>query len=215
MGKFKTVIFDFDGTLADTKKGIAETVNKVLAERGIPAVPEGDVYGFIGVGVEKLFAGLAKGADERTIAGMSKRYVELYNADARGMGELFPHVKETLLALKRAGLTLAVGTSKRHKSTELMLERLGIRGLFSAVVAVDDVKNGKPAPDIAERALELTGTRNEDALLVGDTTYDIEMGRNAGIKTCAVTYGVHPRKLLEKAEPDFILGDIRGILGIL
>ncbi|MFH1224658.1 MAG: HAD-IA family hydrolase [Candidatus Diapherotrites archaeon] len=212
---FRLVIFDLDGTLADTKEGIAKTFNKVLAERGIPAVPAERIYNTVGLSVEELFDELVE-SGRRGRAEMVNRYLEIYKEDALGKGRLFPGAKEALFALKRAGLTLAIATGKRHESAELMLEKLGIRKLFAAVVAVDDVENGKPAPDIAERVLELTGMRKEDALIVGDTVHDIEMGKSAGIKTCAVTYGVHSRAALEKAEPDFMAdkaGEIITIAG--
>lgn len=210
---FKLIIFDLDGTLADTKEGIAETFNKVLAERGIPPVPAERIYNTIGLSVEGLFDELLRG-EEHDRAEMVARYLEIYKAEALGKGRLFPGAKKTLLALKRTGLTLAIATGKRHESAELMLEKLGIRKLFATVVAADDVKNGKPAPDIAERVLELTGMQKEDALLVGDTTHDIEMGKRAGIKTCAVTYGVHSREALEKAKPDFMVDKAEEIITV-
>ena len=125
---------------------------------------------------------------------------------------LFPGVRETLENLHRAGHTLAIATGRGHVSAENFCRDMGILPLLSDIVADEDVVNKKPHAEPVLVLLNRHGAKREDALVVGDTDYDIRMGKAAGVKTCGVTYGNHSRERLSAAGADFIIDDFRELL---
>ncbi len=201
--EFKLIIFDFDGTLADTKKGILASANAALEHHGFPKAAEKDVYPLIGLTLEEIFSKLAKNASPAQIPEIVAHYRKIYNSTAPKNTALFPGMKETLESLKAEGKLLAIATSKRQEGVNLMLDELGIRRFFSMVVTEEQVAGKKPAPDMVQKILQETGTPAAQALVVGDTVYDVQMGKNAGAKTCAVTWGAQSKEQLALSKPDF------------
>ena len=135
----------------------------------------------------------------------------LYNTD--GAVLLYPGVKETLAELKRRGYILTIASSRSHASLAEYVENLGLSPYISFILGADDVKNGKPDPEPVEKTLEKFEMQPHEAIVIGDTAFDIHMGRNAGTKTCGVTYGNGSRESLEDA--DFIIDDFRSLPDII
>ncbi len=211
---FKLIVFDFDGTLADTSALIWSTMNRALAENGFPAVSHKKLRPLVGLTLEQMLSIIAKAASERQVAKIAADYREIY-LEAPKSARLYPGVRETLENLKAEGKILAIATSKSQKGLNAMLDALELHAFFSAVATQDMVARKKPSGDMVQKILSETGMRAEDALVVGDTVYDVEMGKDAGAKTCAVTYGAQDEKMLLQAKPDFVIsriGDLRGIV---
>ena len=118
---------------------------------------------------------------------------------------LYPHVKETLEDLKKRGVTLTIASSRSHASLTQYVENLGLSSSISYILGADDVKNGKPDPEAVNRILGIFHFKPEETIVVGDTVYDIMMGRNAGTLTCGVTYGNGSRESL--ADADWLIDD--------
>ena len=124
---------------------------------------------------------------------------------------MFPGVLEMLEHLSQCGIRMAIVTSRDRLSLDLILQNNGIDKYFETEVTVDDHLTPKPAPDMVLALLERMEIRADETLVVGDTTFDIEMGNRAGCRTCAVTWGNHSRELLQSARPDMIIDDLDSI----
>ena len=124
---------------------------------------------------------------------------------------MFPGVTAMLEQLAERGIRMAIVTSRDRHSLDLILQNNGIDKYFETEVTVDDHLTPKPAPDMVLALLERMDIEATETLVVGDTTFDIEMGNRAGCKTCAVTWGNHSCELLQSARPDMIIDDLDSI----
>jgi len=132
------------------------------------------------------------------------------NLDVTRDAYLLPGVKQTLASLHAKGFYLFVATSDGHDRTEKMLSHLGIAEYFKLIVAADDVKNPKPAPEAVEVCAKSANVSPKDLIVVGDTPQDAIMGRKAGAKTIGVLTGVAPRADLEKY-CDLVISGVKNI----
>ena len=205
------IYFDFDGTLADTTEGIVRCTLTTLEKLGLPASTPERIRSVIGLPLTGCFAHGTDTPPER-IDEACATYRRMFNEIAIPYTTLYPGTNETLAALQARGLTLALCTSRSNNSLNALLQVLGIRAHFSTIVTNEDVTHPKPAPDIALLALERMGARAEETLVVGDTVFDLQMGRTAGCRTCGVTWGNQDRVKLRTEDPDLIIDDYRELL---
>jgi phosphoglycolate phosphatase len=211
----KTLILDFDGTLADTKAGIIQTVQATLDCLNIPKADEHKIKNLAGLSLRETFS-LATALTENSILDKAiELYREKYAQISRDTVKLFPDVKEVLEKLFDRGIIITVASGKGKDALTVLLDRLEISRYMTMVLGEQDVKNGKPAPDMALLILEKTKSAPEETLVVGDTVYDIAMGKEAGCITCGVSYGNHPEVRLAALKPDFIIGGFAEIVEIL
>ncbi len=210
--KFDLLIFDFDGTVADSKHGIEKTVNRTLELNGFAKAPEKQVHSLIGLPLEEYFPRLLPHASGSQIEKLISDYREEYKKIAVESTSLFPEMKQVLEELRERGAVLAVATSKRKASLELMVRHLELEGFFKATVCADEVRGKKPDPESVEMILEKTGFEKKQALMIGDSVYDVQMGKAAGVKTCAVSWGAERAEELEKEKPDFLVHDAKALL---
>ncbi|HEX2987986.1 MAG TPA: HAD-IA family hydrolase [Chloroflexota bacterium] len=212
---YKALVFDLDGTLVDTPAGIARTIARVLANRGYPVPSSEEVYQMIGLPLVDSFLRFLP-ADARSIAPECVvEYRDLYERIEIPATTLFPGVGETLARFQAAGVRMAVATAKLTRVAESTLAHSGARGYFDAVLGGDCVSEPKPHPQLALSALARLECSPESALVVGDTSYDIQMGKAAGTATCGVTYGVQPRTQLAGASPDYLIDRFAELAAIL
>ncbi len=226
-----TLLFDFDGTLADTTRTILKAMSLTIAELGLPQTSEEQMRSGIGL---PLRACIKKAGD--VPEELADRAADLYHyyfkqvafgtqqIDALGEGlkektegaaVLYDGVKETLALLREQGYVLGIATSRKGETLQLFLRHFGILEWFSAIATVDNIARPKPEPDTVLYDLAKLGRKPEETLVVGDATYDILMGRNAGCRTCAVTYGNQGRDLLQTASPDWIIDSMRELPALL
>ena len=214
----RNLLFDFDGTLADTSEGIVRCTQATLREMGIAASTPARIRSTIGLPLGQCFEHGTDTPPER-IDEACLTYRRLFNEIAIPCTTLFDGVAETVAALHDEGYRLAICTSRSSASLEKLLEVHGIGAYFSAHTCNDDVLQGrakpKPAPDLALLLLGRLGARAEESLVVGDTVFDLEMGRRAGCRTCAVTYGNQDRARLMTASPDAIVDRFPDLPGSL
>lgn len=210
----KTLILDFDGTIADTQNVIQATVRDTLAQLNLPAVDEAEIRKVIGLPLGEMFVKAAGITDSTMIKRCIDTYRACFMSHCEGNISLYPGVADTLGCLKQAGLTIAIATSRSRDSLIPMLRTLGIHRLIDMAVAVEDVEHAKPAPDMVLKILDATGADKARTLVVGDTTFDIGMGLSAGCVTCGVTYGNHSREQLLTASPDYIIDSFESIAEI-
>ena len=198
------ILFDFDGTLADTAPGIVATLRASFETMGCPVPPQHAMVQTIGLPLPQAFSKLGNFSEEETVRAVSI-YTELFMKHEIPSITLFPNVKDTLATLYRKGVRMAIVTSRNRHSLELILKQNHIGQFFDTNVTFDDGITPKPAPDMVEPLIHRMGLSPDRTLVVGDTTFDIEMGNRAGCHTCAVTYGNHDLSKLQSALPDFII----------
>lgn len=201
------VLFDLDGTLIDTPNAIVSTFTDTFAALGIHGVTADAIRGTIGRPLEEAFAHLiGQPPTAVTVEAAVQRYQALYRErivpQARALR--YPGVAEGLARLRANGMPLAVATSKFTASAELLLTAAGIRDHFAMVVGADAVTQPKPAPEAGLLIAAELGYPPNRAIMVGDTTHDLLMARNAGMRSIAVTYGIHSAAQLEAAEPTWM-----------
>lgn len=215
MDGISLIILDFDGTLADTQPLILRSLQGTIAELGLPSRTDAKCASIIGLPLKECFVKLLN-ADDPLATRCCEVYRRLFDEyNHPGTVTLFPHVEETLHELHRRGLQLAICSSRARATLDRFVQSFGFDKIVQAVVSVDDVPHGKPYPDPALRVLELTGCRPEEALMVGDASYDIQMGRAAGCLTCGVTYGNQPAEQLSKVGADYLIDDFQELLYLL
>lgn len=191
MTPLKAIIFDLDGTLVDSARDLQDATNILLAEEGLQPISLDEVKSMIGDGVAKLVerAIAATGGDLARLPALVGRFLKIYEANASRYTEAYPGVPDTLEGLKRLGLPLAVVTNKPYAATIDILEVLGLRAFFGAVVGGDTLPERKPHPAPILMALDRLGVSPEEALMVGDNYHDVQAAHAAGVRAFAVTYG--------------------------
>ena len=212
------MIWDFDGTLADTFVAIRIAVDRALAAHGLPPADEATLRSSIGLSLPRVFerlVGAEVAADGRLVEGLVAAYRREFVQAGVEHAALFPGVDELLADLEEAGVPSAIATSKGRMTIELMLDRLGIARRFACVVSDDDVRNPKPDPEMVVTACAACGRRPADAVVVGDTPFDIEMGRAAGAATIGVTWGNTPRAELAAARPTHLVDEVAELRPLL
>ena len=208
----KLIIFDFDGTLGDTRDLIIKTMQQTIHALGLESRTDGQCGAMIGLPLKQAFTDLIPMSDE-----MGERCVDTYRRifnenNAVYKVPVFPNVLETLYRLHEKGYILTIASSRSHRSLQEFVNDMHLNELIPYILGADDVKEAKPHPDPVLQTLETFGCKAEDALVVGDTWYDIEMGKRAGVKTCGVTYGNGTREELINAGANYVLDDISELL---
>lgn len=205
----KTIILDFDGTIADTRNSIIETVQATLSELHLPLADHAKIKELIGLPLKDTFEKAACIDNADTVSKAIMIYRKRYDDISLKTVKLFPNVKETLQLLYEKGTTITVASSKGKDALNKLLERLDIKSYITFVFGEQDVIHKKPAPDMALHILEATKSKPDETLVVGDTVYDIAMGQGAKCLTCGVTYGNHSRMQLQQQKADYIIDDFK------
>jgi len=208
------IIFDFDGTITDSKRDIAGAQVWVLQQLGVTMYRPEDLYRHVGKTLEETFSLLLPPALHGRIPDAAQMYAEYYRPRSLDTTTLFPGVKDTLVALLERGKRLAVASTKKGAGIKRATDHFGITGLFVQLQGSDGFAH-KPDPAIINKILDDQRWENGDTLMVGDTDKDILAGKNAGVTTCAVTYGSLPEDELQRYAPDFIISRFPDLLAIV
>lgn len=215
--RFDAIVFDLDGTLADSAADISLALRRAFEDLEIRVVKP--IESLVdGSPLEEIFAVAAPGADHLLFDRFVSRYRAHYHATGHSQTRLYPGVIETLEALSMLAPRprLAIATAKRPEAARGLAAATGIAGYFDVI----DGSGGtamrhKPAPDLllsVSRALDVDPTRS---LMIGDTARDILAGRAAGMRTAAVLYGLGSREDLSAAAPDHTFEDIEDVLSLV
>jgi HAD superfamily hydrolase (TIGR01509 family) len=204
---FPVYLFDVDGTLVDSAPDICGAIRDTLNIWGLQEVSEPYLRSYIGRHLRDLFLDL--GFREEQIDPMIVDYRRIYPARDHCFTRLYPGVKE---ALESLGGRKSTATTKGTPTTRYVLEKFGLLPHFDHVQGTDGFP-AKPEPDVLLKSIEILGVCPEDCLLVGDAPTDMEAGRRAGVKVCAVTYGYGLREDLAQWSPDYWVEDLRELAG--
>jgi HAD superfamily hydrolase (TIGR01509 family) len=210
---FPNIIFDFDGTLTDSRRDIAGAQLWALEQLGHRNIREEDLYPLIGKPLHDTFARILPGEEHYRIPEAIAYYAEYYTPRALKTTVLFPGVRETLTLLRERGHHLAVASTKKGQGILRATEHFGITSLFDLLQGSESLPF-KPAPDVVLAILRSQDWSPNETLMVGDTDADILAGRSAGVATCGVTYGALSREALVAFQPDYILDTITGLPSI-
>ncbi len=208
MKEITTILLDIDGTVLDTRDFIMEAAEYTLLKFG-HNVPTRSV---IAKNVGKKFPDF-----HFALTGSNKdvdKFIEVYrNFQIKNyhLSKIFPNCLETLKKLKKKGYKIGAVTSRSKKTSYQTLANSGISDFFDVVISAEDTKELKPDPAPLLKALEFLKEIPERAVMIGDSHFDIEAGKNAGTKTIRATYGFHTDDL-HKPEPDFFIDDIKDLL---
>jgi phosphoglycolate phosphatase len=183
------LIFDLDGTLADTRADLTTAVNLTRARYGLPPLTVETLSGYVGDGVRKLVERSLQGTDadlEEALAMYRGFYLDCMLDETA----LYPGAEQGLQSLFEEGHRLAVLSNKPGDPSRTILRHLGVDRLFVRILGGGDLPNLKPAPDGILALIEETGVGSENVWMIGDHHTDLEAAHNAGVKSGFVTYGI-------------------------
>lgn len=211
---YKTLILDFDGTIADTRESIVQSMKFVADRLHIKDIDDTCIKSLIGLPIKTTFEKIFQ-LDEKLIQDAIFFYRNHYNNTAIDTISLFENVKDALLDFHHKGVNLTIASSKGKKALIEILIKQNIDDLFSFVGGEEDVRNKKPAPDMVNLIIDRYHCLPNECLVVGDTVFDIEMGKRAHADTCGVTYGNNTREQLENKRPNYIIDHFKCLSDIL
>lgn len=212
----RLVVFDVDGTLVDSQNHIHAAMSHAFAAIGLPLPPRDRILAIVGLSLPEAMARLVPEHGPDTRAGLVEAYKQSFGTLRAGpLSPLFAGAAETLAALGgRSDVLLGVATGKSRRGLTHILDAHGLSGHFVTAQVADDHPS-KPHPAMLHATLADTGARAERAVMIGDTSYDIEMGRAAGFHTIGVTWGYHRPEVLEAAGAGQVIADFAALLPAL
>lgn len=202
---FDLVLFDFDGTLADSYAAIAASVNHVRQRFQMPTMPVEEIKRFVGRGAHHLLSHTVPGVDGDTAFAL---YREHHPQVLLSGTELLEGARDVLHWLQNSGVGCGICSNKPVQFTRELVQGLGIATLFQVVLGPEDVVARKPAPDMVLEAMKRTARAPARTLYVGDMSVDIQTGRGAGVTVWCVATGSETWDEIEQASPDQLFRDM-------
>jgi phosphoglycolate phosphatase len=194
------LIFDWDGTLIDSSEKIITSMHRAADSTNLPALSDEKIKSIIGLGLPEAIHVLFPDVDAPSRELFREHYAKHYlEADVIPC-QFFPQVMDTLQNLKEQGHIIAVATGKARRGLDRIMSNMQLMDFFHASRCSDETKS-KPHPQMLYELLEQFSTHPRDALMVGDTAFDMEMAQRANIPRIGVSYGVHDVDVLKKYQP--------------
>ena len=210
----KIIILDFDGTIADTRPVIINTFHRTFDALHLPQHSDEEIAATIGLPLVEAFP-LLEPMNEEKAAECTATYRRIFDDVNREIGvPMFPHVADTIRSLHHRGSIITIATSRSNKSATDFIKSFKLDDIITFIIAAEDVHHAKPDAEPVTKTLSHFHLAPEDAVVVGDTHFDILMGRNAGCHTIGVTYGNGTRESLLKAGADAVVDDFAEIADI-
>ncbi|MFA5857694.1 MAG: HAD-IA family hydrolase [Elusimicrobiota bacterium] len=212
MKNIELLIFDLDGTLADTKPDVTDGVNYALKYFGCPSRTQDEVAASIGPGQDVMLKKSFGTFTKYDLNVAIKKFNEYYSVHYADKTYLFPGMMDMLKHYNNK--RKAVVTNKLRKYSEPLLAKLGALDQFDIVVGMEDVEKCKPDPYPLLLVAKKYGIAPEKSVMVGDSPSDIQAGKAAGMFTVGLTFGMNPAEIVKSANPDYLLDDILQMLNI-
>ena len=204
----RIVILDFDGTLCDTRRNIVLTLQMTMEQLGLSVCDEASCAATIGLTLKDSFLRLHPELSGEQAEHCTEVYRVIFNENKKKLiPQMFPHVAETLAQLYSRGITLTIASSRSHESLDVFVEEQKLDEYVPYVLGAEDTVRSKPDPEPVLKTLSELGYSAGECLVVGDMPYDILMGRNAGARTCGVSYGNSCREELLASGADLVIDD--------
>lgn len=204
------ILFDCDGTIVDSQHIIVAAMERAFTANGLPVPGRAGILSVVGLSLVPAVTRLLPADTDPVLA---QRLAEAYKQGFQGLrGDpahhepLYPGARETITALAaRDDCVLGIATGKSRRGVDVLLEREGFHGLFATIQTADDHPS-KPHPSMILKALAETGAQPAQAVMIGDTTYDMEMARAAGVAALGVAWGYHDALALNAAGARMVIG---------
>ncbi|WP_375193502.1 HAD family hydrolase [Marinobacter sp.] len=212
----RVVIFDWDGTLVDSVEHIADSLHQAATDLGYPALEREAYRDIIGLGMvealEKLYPGISREEMNRIREG----YAGYFFKKVTTPQNVFEGMADVVADLRNAGRQCSVATGKSRRGLDSALVSSGLGGHFEITRCADETRS-KPDPTMLREILQFYGIEPEDAVMIGDTRYDLEMAKRIGMPSIGVEWGVHKRDVLGDYDPHAIVEsvpELRKVLGL-
>jgi phosphoglycolate phosphatase len=213
LSQIELLIFDLDGTLIDSEKDLALSVNATLAQMGRAGLSQDRIASYVGQGVTVLVQrALGEGAGKEEVERGAAIFLNVYQEHMLDHTRTYPGVREALDALRNR--KLAVLTNKPVNFTRAILAGLGLDRYFFQVYGGNSFETKKPDPVGVVRLMTEAGAPASKTLMIGDSATDVLTGRNSGVWTCGVSYGLGGPSLAEEP-PDLLVNDLRELPAML
>jgi len=200
MTPFKLVVFDWDGTLIDSLARIVASMQAAALDLGLTPRSPDAVHDIVGLALEEAIFRLHPDLDPAELQTMRDRYAHHYVEGDRIPSAFYPGVPELLQQLRQDGVLLSVATGKSRKGLDRIMKAHGVEPLFHSSRCADETRS-KPEPDMLLEILRQHDVEPADAVMVGDTEFDLEMARRAGVPSVGVTWGAHDITRLRRHGP--------------
>ncbi len=205
--KYELVIFDWDGTIIDSQSHIMNSMKNAIIDEGLDVPEDADIRHIIGLSlhraIETLFPELPYEIIDRLATNYRRHFFENSHPDS----ELFSGVEDVIRDLHASGYYLAVATGKGRHGLDIALDKTGLEHYFHITRCADETRS-KPDPMMLDEILTDLDLDPEQAIMVGDTSYDMEMASNINMDCIAVTYGMHDKQHLETTQPTHFIDSI-------
>jgi phosphoglycolate phosphatase len=206
--RFRSVIFDFDFTLADSSNGIFDCVNKALAAMGAPLACRDDVHATIGLSLRETFTRLTGSSDSARQAEFMAKFYSRAEVVMVDSAVLYEYVPAAIREIQRRGILLGMATTKQRVHVEAILKREGLADAFQTVIGGNDVSHQKPHPESLLAGLKALGVSPQECLYVGDSAVDAEAAQRAAVPFVAVLTGVTKRAAFDAFPARAILNHV-------
>ncbi len=205
--RYRVVVFDWDGTLIDSVDHIAGSLQNAAQTLGFPVRSLEAYRDIIGLGMVEALEKLYPGIDRAQMSALRDQYASHFFSQQMSPGHIFPGIADLLEQLKAADVSLAVATGKSRRGLDRALVSTGLGRAFGVTRCADETRS-KPDPLMLSQILEHYRIEPEQAVMVGDTVYDLEMAQRAGMPSIGVTWGVHSAEQLQGFDPVAVVGEV-------
>jgi len=198
--KYKAVIFDWDGTLMNSENRIVNSIQHAAKSCGFPMLSQHESKQIIGLSLEKAILGLYPEADQHQVVAMAEAYTQFFLEECEVPMEAFDGAEALLFNLSQSGAKLAVATGKSRKGLNQILKESGF-GVYFDMTRTPVESASKPDPLMLQQILTEFNLSVDEAVMIGDTTFDMEMAQNIGMDRVALSHGVHQMEVLSPYNP--------------
>lgn len=212
---YQYLLFDFDGTIADTQSTIVSTFHTALNNLKKKDSSDEEIKATIGLPLFESFLKLDPSLTEEEARDLVEEYRINYIEAVYKTLKGYPSLCETMKALKEKGKKIALVSSRQTPLLTAMAKHLGIDPYIDCYIGENLVKNKKPNPDMALLAMQVLGASEEESVMIGDTYYDIKMGENAHLDTIYASYGYGSLASLKEAKPTHTIQEFKQLLIII
>lgn len=214
MKNYQLAIFDWDGTIMNSEARIVDAIKMAARECGLKVLPDEENKQIIGLSLDKAIQGLYPDLDREDIVRMATAYTRSFLEDSEVDMQPFEGAEAMLYGLKQAGFKLAIATGKSRKGLDEVLKACGF-GVYFDMTRTPVESASKPDPLMLKQILEELKVSVDDAVMIGDTTFDMEMAQNCGMDRIAISHGVHQMHQLQAYDPVACVDSLEELMAVL